>query len=212
MHALSCPLCNEKNHQQAIQFQDKRNAFYCHNCFLIWVHPESFLNSDKEKERYLEHNNEETEGYRNFLQQAINPVKNELNNESLCLDYGCGPTAILSKILNENAVQCANFDPFFFPKVPQNQYDFIFATECFEHFHSPKTEIVKLHGLLKSNGKLVIMTSFWNEETKFENWYYLRDKTHVSIFHIRTFEYIAKKWGLGISFTDNKRVVVLEKL
>eukprot|EP01112_Ceratiomyxa_fruticulosa_P012561 TRINITY_DN3484_c0_g3_i4.p1 TRINITY_DN3484_c0_g3~~TRINITY_DN3484_c0_g3_i4.p1 ORF type:complete len:319 (+),score=72.50 TRINITY_DN3484_c0_g3_i4:160-1116(+) len=80
-------------------------------------------------------------------------------------------------------------------------YDFITCTETAEHFYVPYIDWRKLThtSLLKRNGGvLVVMTSLLYNDEQFENWAYLRDVTHVSLYRPKTMEYIAKDLGLEL--------------
>jgi SAM-dependent methyltransferase len=128
------------------------------------------------------------------------------------LDYGCGPQPTLSKILARFDLVCYDYDPLFDFEHPYREYDFIFATECFEHFHLPGKEFNKIDGLLKPSGHLGIMTERWESLDRFDYWYYKNDPTHVSFFHDKTFSYISKEFGYKIKSADRNRVMVLQKL
>jgi hypothetical protein len=167
---------------------------------------------DQERERYEQHQNSNSNpGYVAFLNTALNAALPFLSPEMEGLDFGCGPNPVLSELLIAKGFHCNNYDPFFFPIKPNAYFDYIFATECLEHFHNPEGEILYLFSLLRKNGILTIMTSFWNEDTDFKVWHYLRDKTHVSIFHNQSFQYMADTLNLEVLYTDRKRTVVFRK-
>lgn len=163
-------------------------------------------------ERYRQHNNGiQYEGYVTFLNKAIHPALKYLKPDMKGLDYGCGPEPTLSLLLKQEGYTCDDYDPFFFPDLDQNkQYDFIFATECFEHFFFPARDLQKINELLKDDGILVIMTELWQDIEKFKTWHYAKDATHVSFYHQRTFHYIAGKYGLTPLVADN-RVIIFQK-
>ena len=46
------------------------------------------------------------------------------------------------------------------------------------------------------------MTNFYTEERLFENWYYVRDPTHVVFYCKETIEYIAKIFNWKIEISD----------
>jgi SAM-dependent methyltransferase len=166
----------------------------------------------EEKARYEAHNNSiEDQGYVNFLMQAIVPALYYLTPESKGLDYGCGPGPTLSALVQQNGYRCHNYDPFFFPELPEGPFDFIFATECFEHFFEPSKEMELLSQLLMPHGHLIIMTNLWEDNTNFANWHYTQDTTHVIFFHEKTFSYIAKTYGFQVVFNDGIRVIILKK-
>jgi SAM-dependent methyltransferase len=209
----TCPLCNNSEVKETVKGQDKRFFFHCSNCDLIFVAPQFLPDSNSEKSRYLHHqNNMEDKSYVDFLMQAINPVLPFLKTEMSGLDYGCGSTAVLSKILYQKGINCDNYDPYFYPEFPENKiFDFIFCTETIEHFFYPAKEFKKLNTLLKSKSLLILMTDFRQEINDFSNWYYNRDVTHVSFYNSNTFLFLANMLDAKIIYNDNKRVVILQK-
>ncbi|GAO29350.1 putative methyltransferase associated with DUF414 [Geofilum rubicundum JCM 15548] len=127
------------------------------------------------------------------------------------MDFGCGPNPVLARMLEKNDCACSYYDPFFFPELPDERQDFIFATECFEHFFDPNQELKLLTALLRPDGTLTIMTNFWDETMDVANWWYLKDSTHVSFFHTKTFEYICTRYGYDLAYSDNQKVIILRK-
>ena len=125
------------------------------------------------------------------------------------LDYGCGPAPTLSALLEERGMPCDNYDPFFFPHLlPGRKYDFIFSTECFEHFFYPGREIPKLLALAKAGGHLIIMTDLWKNPEEFASWSYGRDFTNVSFYHAGTLNWISKHYGIPKVYDDGVRVAI----
>ena len=60
--------------------------------------------------------------------------------------------------------------------------------------------------LLKPQGILAVMTLFHqNDQEHFQDWFYIRDPSHISFFTRNTMEYIAKEVGLKIIYCDNSR-------
>jgi SAM-dependent methyltransferase len=106
------------------------------------------------------------------------------------LDFGCGPNPVLPDILKSAGYGCLNYDPIFFLDFPDERVDFIFATETFEHFFNPLREMKFITALLRPGGILTVMTQRWKSPDQFADWWYVRDITHVSFFHKKTFDYI----------------------
>lgn len=210
---MNCPLCGAKSNEKILSKWQK-DYYYCKSCELIFINPELLLNASDEKSRYEYHlNSIEDTGYVNFLNRVVEPASKYLDKTMVGLDYGCGPGPTLSQLIEQKEIKCGFYDPIFFPELDFNsKFDFIFATECFEHFYNPKEEIQKLIGLLKPNGILAIMTEFWKTKEEFPNWYYLKDDTHVSLFNESTFDYICKKYGFEVLFSDAQRVIILRKV
>ncbi len=209
---ISCPLCDEKNNLETLTGTTHRRYIRCRRCELIFVNPIDLISNAEEKKRYLEHNNGiQFPGYVAFLNWAVKPALTFLLPDMKRLDYGCGPAPTLSILLERQGFSCDNYDPFFFPELPQSTYDFIFATECFEHFYYPKAELKRICALLKPGGFLIVMTEPWPSVEAFRNWYYINDVTHVSFYHTATFEFICREYGFMMHETDNSRVFILEK-
>jgi 2-polyprenyl-3-methyl-5-hydroxy-6-metoxy-1,4-benzoquinol methylase len=181
-------------------------------CNLIFVDREHLPTRQSEINRYLEHKNSlDDQGYIDFLNRLLKPSLRFLEKEMKCLDYGCGHTPVLSELLAKEGITCYNYDPLFGLDHPLKKYDFIFAVECFEHFFEPADELNRINDLLNPNGYLGIMTEQWESLERFSNWYYKRDFTHVSFFHIKTIEFICENYGYEIMYRDINRVVVLKK-
>ncbi|MDQ3395356.1 MAG: class I SAM-dependent methyltransferase, partial [Bacteroidota bacterium] len=177
------------------------------------AHPKFYLDKETETSRYGHHHNGiDQPGYITFLNRAIEPTLPLLNTAMKGLDYGCGPSPTLSKILLQKGFTCFDFDPLFRFEHPLKSYDFIFATECIEHFFNPSADIRKIVSLLKPNGTLTIMTERWETLDQFKTWYYKNDPTHVSFFHTITFAYISNILGLEKLYQDNNRVIIFKKI
>ncbi|PKP02759.1 MAG: class I SAM-dependent methyltransferase [Bacteroidetes bacterium HGW-Bacteroidetes-9] len=208
-----CPLCTKPLGFKEVQGPDARIYNHCEKCYLIFTATRFQPTKKEEEKRYLQHNNGiQHNGHVTFLNKAIKPALEYLKPGMKGLDYGCGPVPTLSRLLEQNGYTCDDYDPIFFPELDQDkQYDFIFATECFEHFFFPAKELQKIRRLLKEDGILVIMTEQWQNLEKFKTWYYAKDSTHVSFYHKRTFGFIANKSGMNTLFTDNNRVIIFQK-
>ncbi len=208
----ACRLCYSGNVKRMEVLGDNRLYFHCHACDYIFVHPQFLLSPKEERARYEFHQNGlEHVGYVSFLNQAIKPALDFLSHEMVGLDYGCGPNPTLSKILSQHGITCFDYDPIFGFNHSHALYDFIFATECIEHFHYPQREFSKITNLLKQRGYLVIMTAQWQELDKFTNWYYKNDPTHVGFFHRNTFLMLCEKFGYQLQYESENRVIILRK-
>lgn len=208
---MQCPLCffTQNTHIQSVR---ARNLYMCSACKLVFSPPDFLLEKDEERERYLEHENSiEQPGYVKFLSQAIDEALPYLKSGGAGLDFGAGPGPTLHLLMKQKGFLCDNYDPLFNSFVPQKKYDYIFATECFEHFHNPHKEMAFISELLKKGAILTIMTELYDSETDFASWYYVTDPTHVCFYHADTFSYIASQFGFERLESNNKRVVVFQK-
>lgn len=209
---VNCTLCGGVDLMRVVISGDTCYYHHCQTCNLIFMDPRFYLSKEIEKSRYKFHNNGlENPGYVDFLNRAIHPCLPLLNENMIGLDYGCGPVPTLSKLLALQGIECFDYDPLFDFNHTHANYDFIFATECFEHFHNPLKEILAITNLLKHGGYLIIMTDQWESIDQFKTWYYRRDQTHVAFFHRSTFSYLCKQYGYETEYSDGNRVVILKK-
>ncbi|MFO7765551.1 MAG: class I SAM-dependent methyltransferase [Pelovirga sp.] len=208
-----CPLCRCGS-SKILTFvtRKKRRYWHCRCCDLVFLDTHALPTPEQEKEIYRFHQNSPAHsGYVDFLQRIIQPALPYLSPTMCGVDYGCGPGPTLSVLLEREGIGCHNYDPFFFPEHPQGPFDFIFATECFEHFHSPATELSRLSSLLQPQGFLFVMTELWHEQIDFRTWYYKSDPTHVSFYHLNSFNYICRQYDFKVLATYDTRVVLLQK-
>ena len=205
-----CPLCAENKRIMRVKGPVDRLFLHCENCFLIFTDSGDHPSIEDERIRYLTHNNSiENIGYIDFLNRAIKPALKFIEPGMAGLDYGCGPRPVLSLLIEKSGLTCDNYDPIFFPDLnKEKQYDFIFATECAEHFFCPGREFQQIIGLLKPGGILTLMTELWKNTDEFKSWWYPRDFTHVTFYHQETLKFISKRYDLTCLFMDGKSVCV----
>lgn len=209
---LCCPLCKAAQNLTPVPGQDKRNYYHCGRCNMVFIPPAQYVQPELEKARYEEHNNGiQYPGYVRFLMHAIRPALPLLNPGDTGLDYGCGHVPTLSTLVAREGFPCADYDPFFRPQLSAGPHDFIFATECFEHFFDPHQEMQRITNLLKPGGLLIIMTLFWQQKKDFITKYYFRDITHCVFYHRRTIEFMAGAYGYKVEYRDKKQVAILRK-
>jgi len=207
-----CPLCLVNGEMTEVRGADRRRYYLCHYCSLISADPRHHLSAAEAKALYSNHENSiANAGYVDFLNRAIKPMLAHLNDGMRGLDYGCGPEPTLSLVLERQGIVCENYDPLFADRVLQKPYDFVFATECFEHFHQPDLEIRKIASLLKPAGLLGIMTEQWATLEEFASWYYTRDPTHVCFYRTSTVDFICERYGFTSVWRDESRVAILRK-
>ncbi len=187
----------------------------CESCFTIFLNPAYFLSELEEQKHYECHVNDvKDKGYRDFTAPIWKEILKNHHKQEIGLDFGAGPGPVISEVLRENGFLIELYDPFFHPdeKVFTKKYDFIFASEVAEHFHDPLKEFMRLSNLLNPNGKLYVMTHLFekNNRKEFENWYYIKDVTHVVIYHPNSFLEIAKSCGFS-KFQIKDRLITLIK-
>jgi len=211
-NAHICPLCKSAGSYTNIVGPKGRGYLLCPNCQLIFMEQEFLPDSFTEEERYKAHQNgPQDAGYVRFLNQAITPALPYLNPKMRGLDFGCGPTPTLSGLLSAHGLHCENYDPYFFPNLTENHYNFIFSTEVIEHFFHPAQEFQRISELLLPGGILTIMTEPWLSAEGFAEWHYAKDITHVSFYHAKTISFISQRYGFEILNDASPRVTVLRK-
>lgn len=212
LHEHLCPLCHSPAPADLLTSGDGRLCRSCAHCGLISVEREFLPTRQREKERYLKHDNGvEHEGHVRFLAQAVTPALGYLRAGMRGLDYGCGPVPTLSKMLAPHDLSCDDYDPLFFNKIPAKDYDFVFCTEVLEHLFDPGRDIRNIRSLLKPGGLWVIMTELWSDSENFKAWPYTRDLTHVCFYHAKTFDFICREFGFELVHGDGRRVIILRK-
>jgi len=210
---MHCTLCSGITLTTLSFKDDAREYLKCETCYLIFANPRFHLPIDEERNRYLKHNNSiENAGYVIFLSRVIQPCLKFITSEMVGLDYGCGPVPTLSRILAQYNIRCFDYDPLFALEHPLDTYDFIFATECFEHFFNPFADLSRIDSMLKPGGFMAIMTELWTSMEQFETWYYKNDPTHVSFFHKKTFTYLCEEFKYEVKYQDQSRVMILQKI
>jgi len=201
----SCPLCQSSTLSLLHKSSPKlgsRGFFLCGECDLVHVPVRFHLPPDDEKARYLLHNNDPDDlDYRNFLSRLWDVVRPELVGTARGLDFGSGPGPALVKMITEDGFDISAFDPYFQPdtSVLEPKYDFITCSETAEHFASPAAEFKLLYSLLEPGGLLGIMTSMSSDWSRFPDWYYNRDPTHVAFYSQWTMSWIADLYKMDIS-------------
>jgi hypothetical protein len=218
-----CPLC-KKVQSSTYSSDRKRDYLLCQHCKLIYVPAEFHLTSEEEKTQYDYHINDPTDQrYRKFLSRLFIPLSTRLKANSLGLDFGCGPGPTLSIMFEEAGFNMHIFDLFYAKNdcVFDNSYQFISATEVFEHLKNPAQEIKRLLSSIESGGYLGLMTklvdpsllknSITSNKEKFNNWHYKNDLTHICFYSQETFLWIAKEYQLTVEFIASD-VIILQKI
>ncbi|MGL5532344.1 MAG: 2-polyprenyl-3-methyl-5-hydroxy-6-metoxy-1,4-benzoquinol methylase, partial [Plesiomonas shigelloides] len=74
----------------------------------------------------------------------------------------------------------------------------------------PAQEFALLRSLVRPGGWLALMTCFQTDDSRFANWSYRRDPTHVVFYKAETFMTLAQMWGWQCEI-PRKDVVLLQK-
>ena len=132
-----------------------RHYFRCGKCSLVYIDRDSLPSIEMEKAQYDLHENRYDDlDYRNFLNRLAKPLLERLEPNSVGLDFGCGPGPTLSLILEEAVHWGSIYDPIYYPDINllSQSYDFITATEVFEHQHQPEKDLKVLFNALNTGG------------------------------------------------------------
>lgn len=210
---MQCQVCRSN---RSIPFATVENRAYwrCLTCSATFLDARQLPDRDAEYRQYLQHENDpEDTGYRAFLDKLARPLIERLSPGSDGLDYGCGPGPALATMLREAGHHVALYDPFFAADftVLNETYDFVACTEVVEHFHQPGREFAQLARLVRPGGWLGVMTCFQTDDTRFADWHYRRDPTHVVFYREETFRYLADCHGFSCEIPQ-KDVVLLQKM
>lgn len=207
-----CPVCLSL---RVIHFLRVNTQCYwrCQRCEATFLDPQQHPDARTERAEYAFHENRPDPGYLRFLERVLTPLRDRLQAGAEGLDYGCGPGPVLMQQLQADGFRMAGYDPFFAPDTTllARTYDFVTCTEVVEHFHHPAREFARLQGLVRPGGWLAIMTCFQTDDSRFAQWHYRRDPTHVVFYRDSTFRYLASRWEWHIEI-PTKDVVLLRKL
>lgn len=209
---MACPVCRASHAEPFLQVEG-RDYWRCPRCVARFLDPRQHPSPAQELSEYRKHHNDSADaGYRRFLSRLTEPLLERLPAGSQGLDYGCGPGPVLAAMLREQGHQVALYDPFFQPDPAplQERYDFITCTETAEHFHRPAEELDRLSALLRPGGWLGLMTCFQTDDSRFADWHYRRDPTHVVFYREETLRYLAAERGLSCVI-PTKDVVLMRR-
>lgn len=201
-----CPVCRSPGPQPFLSVGE-HDYWRCVNCAARFLDPRQLPSRDAEYAHYLHHENHPDDpGYRRFLSKLAVPLLARLQPASRGLDYGCGPGPALAAILSEAGHEVALYDPLFHPDPePLSQaYDFVVCTETVEHFHTPADDFARLTSLVRPGGWLAVMTCFQTDDSRFRDWHYRKDPTHVVFYREETLRYLAaaRGWSCDVPVKD----------
>jgi len=202
---ICCPLCTASD---GACFGEAfgRRYFRCPVCLLTWLDPGQRPDAAAELAEYRQHDNRpDDNGYRQFLNKAVDPLCARLTEKGVDraegLDFGCGPGPTLSIMMGERGHRFADYDPFFRPDAAllERQYQAIACTEVVEHFCDPGRDFALLDRLLAPGGTLAVMTSILYTDATFFEWHYIREESHVVFYRPETMAWIADRFDWTLS-------------
>ncbi len=212
---MSCKICfshtKTMSHPQHKELYDR-----CESCELITLQPTFYVDSDREKHQYDQHNNSlENKGYVMMFENFLDFFWEVFTCKTIrILDFGSGPTPVLAHLMQKRGADVACYDKFYAPSshVLNETFDAITSTEVFEHLVNPKETLEFLAHRLNKGDYLALMTLFHaNDEEVFWSWWYRRDPTHITFYTPKTLEVLANACGLTLIKHDAKRIVLLQK-
>ncbi|ATB68275.1 methyltransferase [Sulfurospirillum diekertiae] len=211
---MKCKICNYPiKLWEDTQLQ--KRYFYCSNCHGICLDSAYYLTLEKEHSLYNNHRNSlENEGYVKMFEDFLDFFWNDLTCKEKALDFGSGPTPVLSQLMTNRGIHVDYYDKFYQPiKCFEDQtYDLITSTEVFEHLANPHEILKLLAQHLKPDGMIALMTLFHSDDkAHFLTWWYRRDPTHIIFYTPKTLEILARQCGLEVVKTDGKRIAILQK-
>lgn len=204
-----CPLCTSSDTADLFQ-RGPRHFWECSNCDLLFAVPDCVLSPEQEKTRYLQHNNNfNSSGYLSHLDKLRLQLSEKLEVGMRGLDFGCGPSPVLSKLLAQAGFIMDDYDPYFAPlnQADLKAYDFIVCSETAEHFRSPILEFRLMNSLLKPQGWIAIMTNLREEKRRSSSWWYLGDQTHRCFYSSKTIQFMAAALDWKISSICNDVII-----
>jgi len=211
---MNCHICNGLTKVYTHKKTDI-TYYHCEACEYIFKSPICYQTIEAQKKRYdLHENNEENEGYKAYFQRFLDFILPLVGKPKRALDFGCGRSILLSKILEEYGVDCDVYDPLYHPNTQytSKKYELIVTTEVFEHLHQPKEVFETLLSRLEEGGYLAIQTQFHpNNLEDFEKWYYHQDPTHIVFFRAQTFKILCEMYGCEFVGDNGKNMVVLRQ-
>lgn len=213
---MYCKICGEKT--RTILHEKLKASYHCCSfCEFISKDENSMITQEKELKIYNSHNNSiEDVGYVNFLVEFLkDAVFKFVDKVEIGLDFGSGPSPVLAMLLERDyCIPMDIYDYFYAPqKIYQNKkYDLITTTEVVEHLKDPLYYFNLFKEHLKDDGVLAVMTLFHPEnDKKFLDSHYVRDKSHISFFTPKTLKLIAEKTGLEMIYDNGQRYSTFRK-
>ncbi|MGM0651464.1 MAG: class I SAM-dependent methyltransferase [Bacillota bacterium] len=207
---ISCVLCRSTA-KHFFCFRAK-NYYRCTNCHSVMMAYEDQLDSEMEKQRYDQHNNDpEDTGYRRFVTPLVYYITEKFSPGARGLDYGAGPGPVAAVMLGEKGYNVELYDPHYHPdEAPlSKKYDFIICSEVIEHFSDPAKEFSLLRSLLLPQGALFCLTELLTDDLVFEHWCYKNDPTHVFFYHYHSLLYIKSNYNFN-KLTVDKRLICFD--
>lgn len=207
-----CKICGSET-KELFQEKFNLNYFSCGYCEFISKDESSIITPIEELKIYNSHNNSIEDPryvtyFKNFIHQAILEY---CSPERKGLDFGSGPSPVLATILERDyGFSMDIYDKFYaVEKIYEGKkYSLITSTEVVEHLKNPIKYFQLFKDRVIERGTISIMTLFHpGNENEFLDWFYIRDMSHISFYTPKTMEYIGKRVGLKVIYTNELRYI-----
>lgn len=171
------------------------------------------LSIDAQRLRYRQHENTiDNAGYVERFHRLISLLREKTPEARRILDYGCGHPSVFVDLLKSAGYEAVGYDPLFAPNARlAPAFDAVVSVETFEHFADPANDLARIASLLHPGGILAIMTLFHRGPESLEDWWYVRDPTHVSFYSPATIRFISEAYGFTPLLIDDKSIAFLLK-
>lgn len=204
-----CPCCQSAGAKPV----DVEHYFQCDVCALCFLDPARRLDAAAEVARYRRHNNDpDDEGYLRFLTPVAEACMARRPPPAALLDYGSGPTPVLSDRLKREGYQVTSYDPLFpvDDLADDARFDLVVACEVIEHFYHPDQEFARIRARMYPGATLVISTYFYPPtQIGFLGWHYRQDPTHVVFYTTGTLNWLADTHGFEAPEILSARLAVM---
>lgn len=191
MHTLpQCPVCQSNSFQTlfpCVDYTTTQETFQvqsCSSCSFIFTNPrpdDENLGKYYESNDYISHSNSQKglfnrvyQRVRNYAIKSKFNLVNELNNNGLLIDYGCGTGEFLGYVqkqgrnvigiepseaarqqaINNHQLKVISVNEF--PNLPNQSATIISLWHVLEHVSNLRETIAKFHSILNDRGHLVI--------------------------------------------------------
>jgi hypothetical protein len=160
---------------------------------------------EREKQHHLAHQGHvETPAYQATLRRLADALPQGSSAPGPWLDFGCGPTRPLQRLIQARGIAMDAYDPLFAPDPGplRHTYACIGCSETVEHFHRPGEAFDLVQSLLRPGGWLGILTLVLRRPEHLPDWWYANDFTHVAFYQPHTWLHLAARYGWEASFPD----------
>lgn len=211
-----CKICKGET-ESFVQDIFKVTYHSCPSCEFIFKDEDDLVTEEAEHEIYETHENSiVNDGYvaylKRFLDHAVIPFYNE---HKQALDFGSGPTPVLSMVMERDyGFRVDIYDLFYAPlkSYEGKTYDVVTSVEVVEHLLNPLTQFETMKSVMKKDGILAIQTQFHPRDVdEFRKWYYMRDRTHIAFYTRKTMEKIGEILELDLIYCDDVRYAAFKR-